>query len=166
MRYLLLFVVLLVFWALLSGQLDYTDTHQRYLMICGVMSCALVTLLMRRVGYLDKEGNFVKIALRAPLYLIWLTWQIILSNLDVARRVWSPRVNIDPALVRAPYKLKTELAIAIYANSITLTPGTVTVEIDSGKKELLIHLLNPGGEAGLKPMHNKVAHLEGEGGEL
>ena len=68
--------------------------------------------------------------------------------------------------MRTPYKLKTELAVAIYANSITLTPGTVTVEIDSAKKEFLIHQLSPGGEAGLKPMHNKVAKLEGEGGEL
>ncbi|MCB9934055.1 MAG: Na+/H+ antiporter subunit E [Planctomycetes bacterium] len=166
LRHLILFAVLLGFWAVLSGQLDWTDSHQRYLMICGVVSCALATLLSWRVGFLEKEGNFIRIAVRQVPYLFWLLWQIVVSNWDVARRVWSPRLDVNPSMVRTPYNLKSELAVAIYANSITLTPGTVTVLIDPEKREFLVHQLSAGGEAGLKPMHNKVAHVEGEGGEL
>jgi multicomponent Na+:H+ antiporter subunit E len=166
LRHLILFVVLLGFWAILSGQLDWTDTHQRYLMICGVVSCALATLLSRRVGFLEKEGNFVRIAFRQIPYLFWLLWQILLSNWDVARRVWSPKLNINPAMTRTPYRLKSELAVAIYANSITLTPGTVTVQIDTDKRELLIHQLSACDGESLKDMHNRVARVEGEGGEL
>ena len=165
LRHLLLFLVLCGFWAILSGQLDWSDTHQRYLMICGLISCALATLLSWRVGFLFEEGNVIRIMLRQPPYLLWLLWQIVVSNWDVAKRVWQPKLNVDPSMVKAPYTLKSELAIAIYANSITLTPGTVTVHIDSDKKEFLVHQLNPGGEAGLKPMHDKVAHVEGEGAQ-
>ena len=166
LRHLLLFISLLAFWALLSGQLDWTDTHQRYLMICGVVSCALATWLSWRVGFLFEEGNVIRIMLRQPPYLMWLLWQIIVSNWDIAKRVWKPTLDIDPSMVRTPYTLKSELAVAILANSITLTPGTVTVQIDPDKRELLIHQLSPGGEAGLKAMHDKVAAVEGEGAAL
>lgn len=163
LRHLVLFVVLCGFWALLSGQLDWADPHERYLMICGIVSCALATLLMARVGFLEREGNFIMIALRQPPYLLWLLWQIIVSNWDVAKRVWKPGLDIEPSIVKAPYTLDSELAVAIYANSITLTPGTVTVQIDPDKKELLVHQLTPGGEGGLKPMHDRVKKLEGKG---
>lgn len=166
LRHLILFVVLLGFWAILSGQLDWTDGHQRYLMTCGVVSCALATLLSWRVGFLEREGNYLRMAARQFPYLFWLLWQILLSNWDVARRVWSPKMDIDPAMTRTPYKLKSELAVAIYANSITLTPGTVTVQIDSDKRELLVHQLSDGNGEALKDMHNRVARVEGEGGEL
>ena len=161
LRHLVLFLVLCGFWALLSGQLDWSEPGQRYLMGCGVVSCALTTLLMWRVGFLEKEGNFIMIALKQPPYLLWLLWQIIVSNWDVAMRVWKPGLDIDPSIVKAPYKLKSELAVAIYANSITLTPGTVTVDINAEKKEFLVHQLTPGGEGGLAPMHDRVAKLEG-----
>jgi len=69
-------------------------------------------------------------------------------------------------MTRTPYKLKSELAVAIYANSITLTPGTVTVQIDSDKRELMVHQLSAGAEESLRDMHNRVARVEGEGGEL
>ncbi|MCA8918499.1 MAG: Na+/H+ antiporter subunit E [Planctomycetes bacterium] len=161
LRHLILFVVLCGFWAALSGQLDWTVPSQRYLMGCGLVSCALTTLLMWRVGFLEKEGNFVMIALRQPPYLLWLLWQIIISNWDVAVRVWKPKLDVDPSMIKTSYSLKSELAVAIFANSITLTPGTVTVDIDSKNKEFLVHQLSSTGEDGLKSMHDKVAKLEG-----
>ena len=98
LRHLVLFLVLCGFWALLSGQLDWSEPGQRYLMGCGVVSCALTTLLMWRVGFLEKEGNFIMIALKQPPYLLWLLWQIIVSNWDVAMRVWKPGLDIDPSI--------------------------------------------------------------------
>lgn len=161
LRHLVLFLTLCAFWALLSGQLDWTQPSQRYLMISGLVSCALTTLLMWRVGFLEQEGNFLRIAFRQPPYLAWLLWQIIVSNWDVAIRVWKPKLDIEPSMIKVPYSLESELSVAIYANSITLTPGTVTVDIDPEKKEFLVHQLTPGGEGGLQPMHNRIAKLEG-----
>jgi multicomponent Na+:H+ antiporter subunit E len=164
LRHLSLFVVLLGFWALLSGQLDYTDPGQRYLMICGVVSCALATLLARRVGFLYDEGHLGRILVRGIPYAAWLAWQVIASNIDVARRVWSlkPRKKINPQFVTISYTLHSDLATAIYANSITLTPGTVTVRVDTQKRILMVHALTDETAAGLQAMQDRVHKLEGE----
>lgn len=163
MLHILLFAALLGFWALLSGELDWGDTHNRYLMICGIVSCALVTLLVRRVGFIDKEGPALRMALKMIPYMFWLAWQTVVSAWQVAREVWRPKLAIDPSMTTAPYTLKHELSVAIYANSITLTPGTLTVSIDTDKRSMGIHQLKPGGEAGLKEMHDQVARLEPSG---
>ncbi|MBZ0134835.1 MAG: Na+/H+ antiporter subunit E [Planctomycetes bacterium] len=162
LRHLVLFFVLLGFWVLLSGQVDLRDTHQLYLSICGVVSCALGTWLAARIGFLYDEGNVGRVAIRQITYLPWLAWQVVVSNFDVARRVWSfnPRKRIEPHLVRIPYEIESDLALAIYANSITLTPGTVTVLVDTEKKEVLVYALSKVSAAGLKDMHDRVRNLE------
>lgn len=162
LRHLVLFFVLLGFWVLLSGQIDLTDTHQRYLFICGIASSAIGTWLASRVGFLYDEGNVGRLALRQVTYLPWLAWQVVVSNFHVARRVWSfrPSKRIEPHLVRIPYELESDLAIAIYANSITMTPGTVTVMVDTDKKEVLVYALSKQSASGLKDMHDRVRKLE------
>ena len=162
LRHVLLFCVLVGFWLLLSGHWDLRQTHDRYLLACGLLSCLVATLISWRVGFLFEEGHLIRIFVRQPPYLLWLFWQILLSNIDVARRVWSPRLNINPQMVRTPYNLKSELCTAIFANSITLTPGTVTVQIDAEKRELLVHALSDAGPAGLPAMHERVKRLEGK----
>ena len=158
-RYIALFLLLCVFWATLSGHIFWPE--DAYLMICGVVSCLLTTLLVARIGFLEKEGNLGRVFFRQITYLPWLLWQIVLSNWDVAKRVWRLKPDIDPALGWTPYTMKSELVTAIYANSITLTPGTVTVLIDTEKKQMLIHSISPGGISGLGGMHDKVKALEG-----
>ncbi|MBK8206333.1 MAG: Na+/H+ antiporter subunit E [Planctomycetes bacterium] len=160
LRHLMLFVVLLGFWAVLSGQLDWTDTHQRYLMICGVASCALATWVARRVGFLNDEGPVGRILVGALTYLPWLTWQVVTSNWDVAKRVWSRDPGLDPLVFTTKYEIKSDLGAAIFANSITLTPGTITIAIDTEKKEMLVHAIHPGGQE-VKAMHDRVARMEG-----
>ncbi len=165
LRHVLLFVVLLGFWVLLSGQVnDLGDTHQRYLLICGVVSCALATLLAKRVGFLYDEGHLGRIMVRQIPYLFWLAWQVVVSNFDVARRVWSinPRRKIRPRFITVPYAIKSDLATVVYANSITMTPGTVTVRVDTEKRELLVHALSENSAAGLRDMHDRVKRVEGE----
>jgi multicomponent Na+:H+ antiporter subunit E len=66
-------------------------------------------------------------------------WQIVLANIDVAKRVWSPVLPIAPRVIRLPHRLKTAFGISTYANSITLTPATVTIEI--GTDEFIVHAL-------------------------
>lgn len=165
LRHFVLFVVLFGFWILLSGQVDVTDGHQRYLLICGLASAAIGTWLAARIGFLYDEGNVARIVTRHPPYLLWLLWEVFLSNIDVALRVWSPRPekNIHPRFMRVKYETESDLATVIYANSITLTPGTATVLVDTEKKEVLVHALTKKSARGLKAMHDKVKALEDNG---
>lgn len=154
-RSFLSFCVLMGFYALLSGQL-----HSAYLMIVGAICCAVVVLLMRHLGILDKESMPVEHWARTARYTPWLLWQIVVSNLDVARRVWSLEPHIAPQMTRLPHELKTAYGLATYANSITLTPGTVTVEV--GPDQLLVHALTHEAIEDLRggEMHRRIKNIE------
>jgi multicomponent Na+:H+ antiporter subunit E len=157
------FLILLAFWLCLSGQTDLTVSSDLYLIACGVLACALVTYIAFRNKILDREGNPIDITFRLFSYLPWLFWQIVLANLDVAYRVWHPKQKIAPRLIKVPFNTETDLGTMIYANSITLTPGTVTVSVDTEKAELLVHALSEEAAEGLLSgeMHERVRKLEG-----
>lgn len=159
-RYLTLFGMLLLFWIMLSGRIDVLG-GDAYLFSCGVASCLAATALARRVGFLYEEGPFFSILARHYSYSPWLTWQIVLSSWDVTKCVWGSSKRINPQLFRTSYRMRTELATVIYANSITLTPGTTTVDVDTEKREFLIYALHDGGRDGLPAMHDRVLALEG-----
>lgn len=160
-RTLSLFAFLLLFWFLLSGHVD--PRKHAFLMGTGVLSCALVAWMSRWMGMADAEGHPVGIWPRLALYLPWLAWQIVLANLDVARRVWLPGARIAPRMVRAPLEIRDPVLAAVYANSVTLTPGTVTVSADPEKGELLVHALTEEAEKSLLSggMQARVAKLGG-----
>jgi len=162
------FIVLFVFWLLLSGKYHVWDRDphhaiDRYLTACGFLSCLLVTWYSSRNGLLDEEGHPVHLALRGLRYIPWLFWQIVLSNWDVFKRVWSPKPDISPCLVWVPYQTKTDIGTVVYANSITLTPGTVTITVDTKERKMLVHCLTEGaGQDLLKGgMDEQVRRLEG-----
>jgi len=119
-----LFLVLFGVWLLWSGHYD------GLLVGLGAASCVLVVLMVGRMRILDAETVPLTLPLRAPAYLLWLVWQIVRANLDVARRILSPSLPIAPRLVQVRAGQRTELGRTIFANSITLTPGTVSVELD------------------------------------
>ena len=162
-----LFLSLMGFWVLLSGDIFNGLNHpgivkHPYLFWCGVVCCALVTWICVRKGIVDREGHPVGMMLRAWFYIPWLLWQIVLSNLDVAWRVWHPARPIAPRMITVPCTLKTDLGVVVYANSITLTPGTVTVDVGDGT--LLVHAIAEGAVEGLMSgdMHKQVQKLEVE----
>ncbi len=145
MRTVSLFIFLFAFWLLLSGHYDLTKFVDRYLIACGFVVSAFVTWLAhRRFRILDEEGHPVHLVPRLLSYGPWLLWQIVLSNWDVFKRVWSPRLDIAPRMVHVPVDTKSDLGTVIYANSITLTPGTVTISVDNGAGQLLVHCLHQG----------------------
>ncbi|MEM7165033.1 MAG: Na+/H+ antiporter subunit E [Planctomycetota bacterium] len=156
MRKLSLFVTLYVFWLVLSGQF-----HNTFLMVVGAVCCAGVTAFSARMGIVDEEGHPIEWLARFVPYAAWLLWQILLSNIDVARRVWMPGSNISPRMVEVPYSTKTDVGTVTYANSITLTPGTVTVSV--GEETLLVHALTEESAAALETgeMLERVLKLEG-----
>jgi multicomponent Na+:H+ antiporter subunit E len=76
-------------------------------------------------------------------YFGWLLWQVVLSNIDVARRIWNPSLPIRPTWQRLDTEVTTPLEKTLYANSITLTPGTLTTDVR--EDHFMIHSLTPEG---------------------
>jgi multicomponent Na+:H+ antiporter subunit E len=113
------------------------------------------------MGVVDEEGVLVDIAFRLPLYVIWLIWEITKANVEVARRILDPRLPISPRMVRVKVDQRHELSRVIYANSITLTPGTVSVDIEGDM--IIVHALTKraADEVETGRMGRQVKRLEG-----
>ena len=155
----ILFVSLMAFYVVLSGQVT-----SAFLMGAGVVTCLAITLLARRLGIVDDEGVPHRWWARTAMYLPWLLWLVLLANIDVLKRVWKPGpLDIQPRMIEVPHELDTAYGVATYMNSITLTPGTVTVDV--GKGELLVHALTKAAADDLLSgeMHRRIKQVEGEG---
>jgi len=155
MRHLIgLFISLLALWCLLSGM------YQPLLLALGAASCAFVTWIVWRKDVIDHESVPLHIKWgRIFGYWIWLLGQIIKANIDVARVIWNPSMPISPTVIRVPARMNP-VAKVIYANSITLTPGTVSIEVD--ENEIEVHALTRAGADDLLTgeMGRRVAALE------
>lgn len=150
-----LFVVLYLFWLLLSG--FFTP----FLMSAGVGCAVAVVWFARRMAVVDSEGHPIRLGVRALAYWLWLVKEIIKSGWDVSRLILSPSLPISPTMVRFRPLQRTQVGLVIHANSITLTPGTITVEACA--EEFLVHGLTRGGAHGVidSDMDRRVAALEG-----
>ncbi len=136
MRYIFFFVLSFILWLLWSGH--YTLEHTLVL-IMGVLSCAFVVYLAGRLSIVDEEGYSIYLIWSLALYIPWLAWAIIKANIDVAKRILNPRLPIAPRIVRVRGTQKTDLCRVIFANSITLTPGTVSLDLD--EEDIVVHAL-------------------------
>lgn len=147
-------LVLYAVWLLWSG------IYKPMLLILGVLSCALVLLVVRRMNAFDQETAPVELAPPALLYLPWLAWEIVKANVDVARRILSPGPPIDPRIVEVESAQRSEIGRTVFANSITLTPGTVTVEVEGSRCR--VHALTAAAADGLLggEMNRRVSRLE------
>lgn len=121
-------------WLLLSGQM------QPLLLGLGLASVLLVVFLALRMDIIDQESYPIHLTLRLGRFLLFLLREIVQANLDVIRRILLPGPPISPQLLRLPLPQHTDLGRVIYANAITLTPGTVSIEID--RNTLLVHALS------------------------
>jgi multicomponent Na+:H+ antiporter subunit E len=148
--------VLFAVWLLWSGHFD------PFLIIVGALSSLAVVLLARRMGIVDRESAPIEVTLGALGYLPWLAWQIVKANLQVARRILDPRLPIHPSLIRVRAGQRTDLGRVIYANSITLTPGTVSVRVED--EEITVHALTAEAADELRggEMERRVRRLEGD----
>lgn len=151
-----LVVVLSVFWVLLSGMLT------PFLLAAGLGAALATALLARRMEIADREGLPLHLTLAAVTYWPWLVKEILKSGWQVARIVLDPRLPVSPTLVRFKPSQQSTLGLVTHANSITLTPGTVTVEADHG--EFLVHALTREGADGLEgsEMDRRVSRFEGK----
>ena len=125
----LVFILLMVNWVIFSGLLD------AFHLTLGIISCFIVTRLSADLVFENRAmsmGQRLVQAWRLAGYLLWLFWQVILANAHVLKLALTLRggEEIKPRMVRFQSKLKTGFGKFALANSITLTPGTVTVRID------------------------------------
>lgn len=134
MKYFILACILALFWMLLSGHTSVL------LLTLGLASIILVTWLVSRMDRNDNAPVRMLLSMKFLSYIGWLIWQVIVTNIDVARRIWNPSLPIKPASRKIKVSIKDPLIKTIYANSITLTPGTVTTEI--GEDYFIVHALN------------------------
>ena len=108
--------------------------------------------------------------LRLLLYIPWELWQIVLANFDVAYRVLHPKMPIDPRIIEFDTTLRSDFALTTLANSITLTPGTITIDVEPERGRFLVHAIASKAADALlvdQTMQKKVAHvyMEERGGE-
>ena len=147
---------LFVVWLLLSGH--YTP----FILILGVVSSVIVVAITRRMEVVDQEGHPVHLTWRALIYMPWLMLEILKANIDVAKRILIPSIGISPTMLRVKTSQRSDLGKVIYANSITLTPGTISVDV--ANDEILVHALSKSGADDLLTgeMDRRVTWMAGE----
>jgi len=123
-------MALVTFWLLLSGH--YTP----FVLACGGFSILVTVYIALRMDVVDDEAQPIHLTWRIMLYWLWLTKEVILSNIDVCRRIWSPHLEISPTLICIDASQTSPLGIMLYANSITVTPGTVCINVEGNKLEV------------------------------
>jgi len=128
-------VLLFLFWLLLSGHFE------PLLLGLGVASVALTVFLSRRMNVIDHESYPLHLSSKFPGFFLYLFREIVKANIDVAKRVLRWRgTSISPQMIDIPQPQDSDLGAVIYANSITLTPGTVTIRLS--KDSLTVHTLS------------------------
>ena len=135
MRLIATAVVLALVWVLWSG-------HFEPLVVgFGVASVALTVFIAKRLRILDQEAQPMGVfLLRFPVFVGWLIGEIIQANLQVARIILSPSLPIGSHLIKVPATQKTDLGKVIHANTITITPGTVSLDVRDDF--ILVHALD------------------------
>ena len=126
--------VLMALWLLLSGHYD------PLLVGLGIVSVGLTVYLTHRMDIFDHESFPVQLLSRLPRFLVYILKEIVKSNIDVLKRILSTdKAAVSPRLEEFPLPQDTDLGRVIYANSITLTPGTVSVELT--ENSVIVHAL-------------------------
>jgi len=129
--YLSLFLA--AFWLLIS---DYNTV---LILSLGVVSVTFVLFVAHRMDVVDQESQPLHLTINLPGFYAWLVKEIILANISVVKHIWLGNKTISPTLKTIKASQKTDIGKVIYANSITLTPGTVSIALEDDK--ILVHAL-------------------------
>lgn len=149
-------VVLAVLWLLLSGHF-----HETLILGLGVLSILFTVYIARRMNVVDEEGVPLELFPRVIAYWGWLMVEIVKSSIHILRVLVQPSMPLSITVEIVETTQKTDLGRVVHANSITLTPGTVTIEIDENK--FLVHAITDSSAAGLHSgdMDRRVTAVEG-----
>jgi multicomponent Na+:H+ antiporter subunit E len=138
-----------LFWLLITGQVVslFKGQASAQVLIAGAI-VGIVTALFSARFFVHKKAfyllNPVKLLSFVFYCLVIFVWELTKANIDMAKRALSPKLNINPGIVKIPVELKSEYAQAMLANSITLTPGTITMDMveEKGKLYYYIHWID------------------------
>lgn len=156
------FCAMFLFWLLLSGHFNIFDPHDLLYIGAGVICSAIVALISHALLVKGKGEKMLLKSLKFVIYLGWELWQIVLANFDVAYRVLHPKMPIDPCIIEFDTSLRSDFALVTLANSITLTPGTITILVEPEKGKFLVHAIAKKPADALlvdKTMQRKVANV-------
>ena len=144
-------------WLLLSGH------YVPLTLTLGVGSIAVVSWIAHRMDAIDQETHPIHIASKALSNFPWLLMEIVKANIDVTKAIINPNMPIDAKILRVDGSQQTDIGLVTYANSITLTPGTVTIWDDGTRLD--VHALTPAAADSLLSgeMDRRVTKLEGVG---
>jgi multicomponent Na+:H+ antiporter subunit E len=128
-----LFLTLAVFWLLNSG-------HYNVLVLSlGLVSILLVLIISHKMDVVDQESQPIYLSRKILGYYLWLIKEIIKANITVVKHIWLGEKSISPTLKKIKISQQTDMGKVIYANSITLTPGTVAIDLVDN--EITVHAL-------------------------
>ncbi len=154
-HYTVLTFSLFLFWLLLSGLWDNS-----FLVLMGIV-CALFAAWLEKILRQDTLTFDAKFAFLFPTYLVWLAWEIWKANVDTAKRIWLPgKYPISPTLDRLKMTQKTDIGQTVYTNSITITPGTISIDMEDDT--VIVHALAAESIEDLKAgeMDRRITQLE------
>lgn len=146
--------LLSAFWLVNSGH--YTPL----ILFFMVISVLLVAVLCHQMDVVDRESQPLNLTFTIPTYWLWLIKEVVLANIAVAKCVWSGSKSINPSVIRVKANQKTDLGKVIYANSITLTPGTISIDFEDDV--ITVHALTNDSAADLLTgeMDRRVCNVE------
>ncbi len=158
---LLTFTILMFFWYILSGYLE------PFYLAAGAICCGIVTLISGDL-LLRSDRNLIRSAgafIRFIFYIPKLMIAILYANIDVAYRILHPKMPIDPGLIRVDTPFRNDILRTAFANAMTLTPGTVTVDVTGGTFIVHAIVLDVSSDELLneKSIENNLARIFGEG---
>ncbi len=155
-RFISLFVLLLLFWVVLSGFFTL------FLLGAGALSALVVTWFAYRMDVVDHEGHPFHLGPRLLTYWPWLFKEILKSAWMVSKIILDPRLPISPTLVKFAPGQRTAVGLVTHANSITLTPATIAIEVEPG--EFVVHgLTRESAHACIdSEMNSRVQSFEGQ----
>lgn len=149
-----LIIVLALIWLGNSG------LYNGLLLSMGAVSVLFVVFVAHRLDVVDEESQPLHVSRGILFYWLWLFKKIIQSNIQVIKRIWIGPKSISPVVMQLRMSQKTDMGKTIYGNSVTLTPGTVTLDIENSVMTVYALTYNSikylqGGE-----MDRKVKQLE------
>ncbi len=147
------YLIVLAFWLLLSAHFD------KFHVGAGIVSALVVAYASHDLLFTGTGNHSLTKTVRFITYLPWLIYQIVLANIDVAKRVLSPSMPIDPRVVTFKTTLTSDIARTTLANSITLTPGTVTIDIVDDVFYVHAIAKEPADDLLEGAMERRVAHI-------
>jgi multicomponent Na+:H+ antiporter subunit E len=156
--YFSLITLLVVNWLFWSGHVA-----NPFLLTLGLASCLMTVYMSRRMKIVDEEGAPAQLGVRPFFYIPWLTKAVVQSNIEVASIVLSPVMPLRRRQIIVTARPKSELGRVILANSITLTPGTVSVQVEGD--QITVHALSFEGAAEdmSDEMNRRICQMERRG---